>query len=313
MNRAPAPLDLAWLRRRQQRAAADYAQAAQVEQEIGRRLLEHLDPVRLAPQTIVDLGCGTGHTTMALAARYPQAQILALDHAEAMLDQLSSDLYGSPGGWLRRLQKILTQPASPERATIHRLLADMHAPPLAPGSVDLLWSHFAMQWTNDLPGLIAAWTPLLRQDGLFMFALPGPDTGIELRRALERAGLAPRLHEFTDLHDIGDMLLRAGLADPVMEMESLKLEYPDVRTLWRELRALGLASARRDRPRGLMTPRQLARLQAELEVNRKPGAPLAITLEVIYGHAWKPAPTIKPPAQAVVPVHAIGRRRRSGP
>jgi malonyl-CoA O-methyltransferase len=147
--------------------------------------------------------------------------------------------------------------------------------PLADGSIDLLWSNMALHWAVDPAAALREFERVLAPQGLLMFSTLGPDTLKELRAA---AGAA-RVHAFVDMHDVGDMLVAAGFAAPVIDMEMLEITYPDGGTLLQDLRRSGQTSARADRARGLAGRRFDARLRAQL-------LPRA-TFEVVYGHAWK--------------------------
>jgi malonyl-CoA O-methyltransferase len=149
--------------------------------------------------------------------------------------------------------------------------------PLAGESIGLVWSNMALHWLNDPLAAFREWKRLLAPEGLLMFSTLGPDTLKELRAA---AG-ARRVHAFIDMHDLGDMLLAAGFAAPVMDMEMITFVYQG-QGLLADLRASGQTCARADRPRGLAGKRFDARLRSAL-------GPHA-TFEVVYGHAWRAAP-----------------------
>jgi malonyl-CoA O-methyltransferase len=175
------------------------------------------------------------------------------------------------------------------------LAGDAHALPLASGSADLIWSNLMLHWLDDVPTAIAEWHRVIRPEGLLMFSALGVDTLAELRRA----GAA--LPQWPDMHDIGDALVKSGFADPVMDTERLTITWRDARTLFTDLRALG-GDARRTRPNGLVTPRRLdALLQAlPARLSDVQGAPMPITFEVIYGHAW--CASRKPRADGYAPI-----------
>ncbi len=296
---APNPLDTALLRSRFDRAAPSYADAAVVQREVGNRLLERFDVMRIAPANILDVGCGPGVHTAALAARFPEAVVTAVDHAPVM-----AALAVPPAiGLLARLTGLSKRPR------IRGLVSDMQALPLPREHADVLWSNFALQWGNDLPALFAEWNRVLKIGGVMMFTAPGPDTLIELRRALNLAGemADSRVQRFTDLHDIGDMLIHAGFADPVMDMEVITLEYASASALWRDLKAQGATNAMRTRPRGLLTPRKLRAIESALDRARKPDGPIRISVEVIYGHAWKVAPKKTAEGHGIVRLESIQR------
>jgi malonyl-CoA O-methyltransferase len=161
--------------------------------------------------------------------------------------------------------------------------------PIASGSVDMVWSNLALQWCNDLPATFVELHRVLKTDGLLMFSTFGPDTLKELRRAFDGVDGHNHLNRFADMHDVGDMLMQAGFADPVMEMECLTLTYDDVRGVLHDLKAIGAHNATAGRGQGLMGKQAWARLVENYESLRSNGK-LPATYEVVYGHAWKPQP-----------------------
>ncbi|TAG81518.1 MAG: methyltransferase domain-containing protein, partial [Burkholderiales bacterium] len=284
---APPKLDSQLVRGRFNAAASvqaksgvsDYATAAVVQREVGNRLLERFDFMKLTPQTILDVGCGPGTHSGALRARFPNANVVAIDHARAMVDLASP----APSGILAKLSR---------QSRDSGVVADMAKLPIKHGVADVLWSNFALQWANDLPALFAEWNRAVKVDGVLMFTMPGPDTLIELRRAVTQAlpSRVSSLHVHTDLHDIGDMLVHAGFADPVMDMEVITLEYKTTDALWRDLRAQGAMSAVASRAHGCLSPHAWARLNDALNAQRDANGMIRISVEVVYGHAWKVPP-----------------------
>jgi malonyl-CoA O-methyltransferase len=227
-------------------------------------MLERLDYVKIAPRRVLDAGCGPLRDARRLARRYRGAQVVALDFAPAMLRA------GRP----RFRLFDWNAPAL--------LAGDMAALPLAAGSVDLLWSNMALHWAADPLAVLREFHRVLAVDGLLMFSAMGPDTLSELRAA---AG-ATRVHAFPDMHDLGDMLVGAGFAEPVMDMERITLVYAGAEALLADLRASGQTNARADQPRGLAGRGFLAGLRAGLDDARREGK-LPVSYEVVYGHAWK--------------------------
>ena len=302
---APDPWDKARVRIRFDRAATTYAEAAVVQREVGNRLLERFDVMRLAPQTVLDVGCGPGTHTAALAARFPEANVIAVDQSPAMVA-----LAAPPERGL--LARIPALASLRKRPRVKGLVADMATLPLPRENADVLWSNFALHWANDLPALFVEWNRVLKVGGVMMFTAPGPDTLQQLRSALARAGEVAdaRVQRFTDLHDLGDMLVHAGFADPVMDMEVITLEYTNAAALWRDLKVQGMTNSMQNRPRGLLTPRKLRAIEAALDTGRINGGPIRIGVEVIYGHAWKVAPKKTAEGHGIVRLDAIGRGGR---
>ena len=161
--------------------------------------------------------------------------------------------------------------------------------PLPGVAFDLVWSNLALQWTNDLPRAFAEMRRVMKVGGLFTFTTFGPDTLKEIRAAFARADGHTHTNRFTDMHDLGDMLVAAGFADPVMDMEQLTLTYADAGALMRELKQIGATNATRGRPHGLMGRGRWQRALGALEATRREGR-IPATYEVVYGHAWKGEP-----------------------
>jgi malonyl-CoA O-methyltransferase len=281
----PDPIDKGRARRAFERAALRYDQRAVLQREVADRLLERLDYMRLAPARVLDLGCGTGYCIDPLQLRYPSARVLALDFALGMLAEARRR-----GRWLRRPQC---------------LCGDAEHLPLADGAVDLVLSNLTLQWCNDLPATFAECLRVLRPGGLLLFTTFGPDTLKELRAAWSAADAHGHVSPFADMHDIGDALVRARFADPVMDAERLTLTYARLADLMADIKDIGAGNATASRPRGLTGPRRLATVERHYEGERRDGR-LPASYEVVYGHAW--VPEQKPMAGGVaIPVTRIGR------
>jgi malonyl-CoA O-methyltransferase len=292
-------LDKRRVRRSFEAAAAGYDAAAVLQDEICRRMLARLEYIRLEPATILDAGSGTGNALPGLAGRYPRARILALDLALAMAQRARRRILrpalNSVAGWRSLLA----------RGGVSAVCGDIEQLPLAAGRADLIWSNLALQWVNEPQRVLAEFHRVLAPAGLVMFSTFGPDTLQELRAAYAAADGRAHVHRFTDMHDIGDMLVRAGFADPVMDMECLTLTYAAVRDLMRDLKSIGARNAARGRPAGLTGKTLLAAVERNYEARRRDGR-LPATFEVVYGHAWKPQPRRTADGKPIIPVKSIG-------
>jgi malonyl-CoA O-methyltransferase len=283
---APLFVDTHRVRHGFDRVAAGYDAHAEVEREIGRRMLERLDYVRIEPRYVVDLGCGTGAALPALRERYPQATLLGLDASPAMLR--AGQRQNRQLRWLMPFLKSTRE---------QRIAAVAEALPLKAGLAQLVWSNLLLMWCNDPLPVIREMHRVLEVEGLAMFTTLGPDTLKELRAAFGDGGA--HTQRFIDMHDLGDMLVHAGFADPVMDMEILTLEYETLDRLFADVRSSSPGNAMLDRPRGLTGRAAWNEMRARYEAMRR-GGKLPATLEVVYGHAWKGQPKKAADGRAVV-------------
>ena len=299
-------LDRAEVRRAFDHAAASYDAHAVLQREICDRLLSRLDFMKLKPGRVLDVGAGTGYGLQHLRDRYAEAGLVALDLAPAMLVHARSRL--PHASWLSRAASRFTTHATP---LTHFVCGDMEHLPLATSSIDLVWSSLALQWANDLEVTLQGFHRTLAPGGLLMFATFGPDTLKELRAAFSSIDDAPHVNRFADLHDIGDMLIHAGFASPVMEMDILTLTYADLKSLMRDLKGLGAHNAAVMRRRGLLGKQAWAKLEQAYERHRDAGR-LPATFEVIYGHAWAGDKTRLEDGRQVIQFNIADRRRKLG-
>ncbi len=251
-------------------AAPNYDAAAMVCREIESRLLDRLMMIEQTPTKIVDLGCGTGSAAAQLLLKYPAASVTLIDTAEGMLSQARQRLdgYGDRCQYLR---------------------ADAQQLPLEDRSVDLLFANLLLHWCADVPAVFDQIRRVLKPGGLVLFSTFGPDTLYELRASWQQVDDKPHVNRFVDMHIIGDELLRAGFADPVMDVERLSVTYSDVPAMLRELKATGSANLALDRHRGLTGARGFRQMTRIYDHNFSEADRIWASLEVVYGHAVGPA------------------------
>ncbi|RCS56665.1 methyltransferase domain-containing protein [Parvibium lacunae] len=282
-----------------------HAGVAEIIDEIRQRLFERLAYIRLQPASIVDAGCAQGAAYPLLQSRYPKAHICGIDFSTQQIDRAQQQWAQPRNGW-QAIQGQWQQWLAGKRPIPRHgefLCADMQHLPQSAQSTDLLWSHAALQWVDNPPAVFAEWQRILRVDGLLMFSSFGPDTLIELRQALARVwpAASPRTQtlSFVDMHDLGDMLVNAGFATPVVDMEKITLTYGSPVDLLADVRLFG-PNPLHTRARGLLGRRSYQQLLQALETQRGADGRLSLTLEVIYGHAWKAAPKTIADGRAVV-------------
>jgi len=253
------------------RAAAP--QSPWLHEEVARRMAERLEWIRRSPKAWADWepvrGGLEGHALV--AQRYPQARSYVVESQPARAAAARAAL-DKP--WWKRLGGA---PA-----------LEFGVPPA--GSVEMLWANMQLHMAAQPQALMAQWQQALAVDGFLMFSCLGPDTLRELRPVYAAAGWPPPAHDFTDMHDWGDMLVAGGFAEPVMDMERITLAFDTPARLLQELRELGanLHPGRFPGLRGRGWRAQLERLLDEHLCGAD--GRLALTFEIIYGHALKPLP-----------------------
>jgi len=263
----PVLLSRSAIQRSFSKAALSYDRAAVLQRKVADELLERLDPIIIKPKTVLDLGCGTGYCLKPLERRFKKAKVVALDLALSMLNQIKKNQ-----AWRHRQ---------------HLVNADAHVLPFAAESVDLVFCGLTLQWCDPDP-VFQEIARVLTPGGLLMFATFGPDTLKELRAAWSEVDDQIHVHDFIDMHDLGDAMLRAGLAQPVVDREDITVTYATVRTLLRDLKAIGARNAAIDRKPGLTGKGEFARFEAAYDRIGGSNGRFNASFEVVYGHAWRP-------------------------
>ncbi|HEY1284041.1 MAG TPA: malonyl-ACP O-methyltransferase BioC [Steroidobacteraceae bacterium] len=258
-------LDAAGVRQSFDRASASYEASAVLQARVGDELLQRVKFFQLEPTVVVDLGAGTGRATAELKRRYRRANVIALDIAPGMLREARRNQR-----WFRRFERVC---------------ADALRLPFANASVDVVFSNLMLQWCGDLDVALGEVRRVLKPDGLFAFTTFGPDTLKELRAAWTAVDGYTHVNTFIDMHDVGDALGRAGLTEPVLDVERVTLTYDDALEVMRDLKAIGAHNVTAGRPRGLTGRARLQRVQAAYESARRDGL-IPATYEVVYGAAW---------------------------
>lgn len=269
-------LDIGVVRRRFAHAAARYDEVALLQREVGQRMAARLDYVKINPRRILDIGCGTGRDLEALGARYPGAERVGCDFALPMLQVARGCV-----PWFKRALPWLAA-----RQTCW-VCGDVLRLPVCSNSIGLVWSNLMLEWVSDPLLAISEMRRVLEVGGLLMFSTLGPDTLSEMRAAFAAVDDSPHVHRFIDMHDIGDMLVAAGFAEPVVDMEVIRLTYAALDDLLLDLRANGATNAITSGTRKPISRTRLPRLKATYEAQRREGR-LPATFEIVYGHAWKP-------------------------
>ena len=269
-----------------------------LRREVATRMHERLALVRITPERVLDAGCGEGGDLSTLQKRFPKAAMLGLDASPAML----SEAQAAQTAALSAMNRLLLQwlPTGMGRESSANLLCGNFSQlPFGINAVDLVWSNLALHWHPQPDRVFAEWRRVLRQDGLLMFSCFGPDTFKELRAAFAAADSEPHALPFVDMHDFGDMLVNAGFSTPVMDMETLTVTYSSNEKLMDDVRAFG-GNPLDTRRKSLIGRQAWKRVADALEQNRGADGKIPLTFEIIYGHAFRPAPRTTANGESII-------------
>jgi malonyl-CoA O-methyltransferase len=258
--------------------------------EAARRMAERLPVIRQQPETVLDWWPQLGGGGTALAAVYPRARIVDVETVPQVVAEAP---WWSPRRWAGRSAEVVAE-------------IDV-----APGSAQLVWANMMLHGAADPQAVMARWQRALAVDGFLMFSTLGPGT-LETLRALYRSRAWPApFAPFVDMHDLGDMLVHAGFADPVMDQETITLTWGHASALLAELRTLG-GNVDPARHAGLRTPRWQARLLEALATLAGADGRPALQFELVYGHAFKPPPRPRLAGETTVPLDDLRAMVRAG-
>ena len=274
------------------------AQSPWLHEEVGRRMQDRLQWIRRTPKTWCDWQPVRGgmQAHALVAQRYPSAQAYVVEttpRMQAVAQAQWAKPWWSPARW-SGAQTLLETPAD--------------------GSVEMLWANMALHQQAQPQQMLKAWHDALAVDGFVMFSCLGPDTAKEMRDLYAGMGWPAAGQSYTDMHDWGDMLVQAGFAEPVMDMETIALTFATPERLLQELRELG-CNLHPQRFAGLRGKQWLAQLHAamrdKLRLDSSEGQ-LSVTFELVYGHAFKPAARVAIESESAVSLDQMRRMLKQG-
>ena len=242
----------------------------------------------VAAKNIVDLGSATGSATRALKKRFRGARVISVDLSSNMLRQ-----------GLAKQSWLAKSPAIQAHAT---------ALPFADQSVDVVFANLLLPWIDDPAELFTEVARVLRKDGLLMFATLGPDSLLELRRAWQAADDFAHVNRFLDMHDIGDATVKAGLRDPVLDVDRMSVTYSSPDKLFQDLTSVAGRNSLNGRNPAMVSKARFERVIDALEAAMI-GDVLTLNLEFVYGHCWGCGPRA-PAGDFLIDASRIGRRTR---
>lgn len=260
--------------------------------EVARRMADRLAVIRKQPSRVLDWWAATGASRAVLSAAYPSAEIVAVEPEAAPAPAVSP--WWSPRRW--------------GGAKPLQIQAEAELPP---GGAELVWANMMLHGVADPQATMVRWHRALAVDGFLMFSTLGPGTLERLRELYAEQGWPAPFAPFVDMHDLGDMLVEAGFADPVMDQETITLTWPHAGAAIAELRTLG-GNVDASRHPGLRTPRWRQRLEAALAHGTAPGGRPALAFEIVFGHAFRPPPRPRVAPQTAVPLDDLRSMVRAG-
>jgi malonyl-CoA O-methyltransferase len=247
--------------------AASYEQYATIQREVGLRLFERLDYLKMCPRTILDLGCGTGLFSRMLAKKYPKAQVVSLDLSFNML--------------------LETQRKQRWRNRWPLVNANMVKLPFVTGAFDLVFSNQTVHWESPVSNVLRELSRVMNNEGCLLFSTLGPDTFKELVHAWSLVDAYAHTNQFMDMHDLGDALMKELFLDPVVDQEHLTAHYASLTELLTSLKKQGVRNINSGRNPGLTGKKARSDFVQVYEAHRTPDGKYPLTYEVVYAQAWK--------------------------
>ena len=236
------------------RSAKNYDSAALLQKSVGEKLLSHLNNFSIYPETILDLGSGTGYLTKKISRRFPDAHILSLDLSYEML-KFSSNRYP--------------------------ICADADALPLKSHSVDLIFSNLMLQWSQNLSQTFDEIKRIINPSGYFMFTTLGSETLREWRSAWKTVDEYPHVHEFHNKNTIERKLKSSGFSPVFLETSYSQLKFSSLQESMNHTRQIGAYNLNDSRHRGLMGKNKFRQFISVYENFRDIEGHFPVTYEVI--------------------------------
>ena len=243
--------------------ASSYDQYSLIQKEVAQRLYDRLSSIKIKPMSILDIGCGTGHLSDMLFRLYPDANITCLDISFNMLEE-----------------------SYKKNGNLSCILSDAENMPFKNNKFDLIISSFTLHWCDEIEKIFFDTHRFLKDKGLFLFATVGPNTLDELETAYYQAiDTEKHVNYFSDMHTYGDLLLKFGFHDPVMDTEKIIVEYNTFKDVLDSLKKTGANMVRDSKP-SYISKNSYQKLSNAYPTNQSNDR-YPVTYEMIYGTAWK--------------------------
>ncbi len=267
-------INITKVRRAFSSASSSYDDHAELQREVGRRLLAHLEFTKIQPESVLDIGCGTGFFTRLLAEKYKKAHIHATDISTAMVCH-TRDQHPKRLPWQRKY---------------HHTVSNALSLPYKNASFDLVASNLAMQWVPDAQAMMREMRRVLKPGGLILFSTFGRRTLTELKQTLAsiQTEHTNSVLPFPDVMSLGNSLSECAVEGLVTDADLFTLTYPDTMSFIRELKGLGAsASAIQKRGGGLYGRALLHDIEAYYSEHfTDEDGRIRATFEALYAQAW---------------------------
>ncbi|MBW0454626.1 MAG: methyltransferase domain-containing protein [Candidatus Kinetoplastibacterium crithidii] len=270
------------------------AKAQFLYSEIANRMINNLKFIKIKPEAILDVGCGSGENINLLRSLYKESNYIGLDNCSALLD-VSIKKFKTLKFFIKQL---LTREKIPSF-----IQSDMSSTTFDANSFDLIWSNLSIHWHPMVYHVFKEWYRIIRPNGLIMFSCFGPNTLKEVKLALNMAELNTKMIDFIDMHDFGDMLLDIGFESPVMSQETINLTYQTPQNLIKDIHNLG-GNPSTERKSSLTSKKWMNNLYEQIEKQRNQSNSINLTIEIIYGQAWKKTEDHKK-QEKIIPIKKI--------
>lgn len=243
------------------KAASTYDQHAYLQQEVASRLMERLSYCQFAPDTILDIGCATGKMLALLEQQYPGAKTYGIDYSLAMIQKAK------------------------EASTKHGLAcANGALLPFANNSMDLICLNLVLHWNIDYQAMLLECQRVLDVEGLIIFSTVGQGSLSEMQLAWQQVDTYQHIHDFVAMIDLGNLMLKQGWQDPVLDKEVIQIAFPSVSALLADFKGLGITNSSDKAMPGLMTPRKLAKFKDNYPAT---DGKFMLSYNIVYGHGIK--------------------------
>lgn len=280
-------IDLRARRRFLAKAASSYAEVAYFDHLISDELHQRLTLFKYQPKTILNYGAKDAYSEHFLRERY-EADIISMDVGESFLASF-------PAPW--------------------PVVAEGEMLPIKSASVDLIFSNLMLHSANEFQKALSEFRRVLKPKGLLFFSMLGRDTLKEWRESFSSVSPYPHVHDYADMHDVGDALLKNRFCDPVVDVEYVQIDFSSPLELIRELKKSGNSNAHLERSSGLMGKKAWKKA-LDYYQRFSCDSVFPASFEIIYGHAWVPAEdgpsTLNEKGEATFPVHLLKSNYRDG-